>query len=365
MKEPLVSIIISAYNHENFILPCLESIMNQTYSNIELLIYNDGSKDNTHTNIQMKLEELQQRFVRVEYVNKENEGISRNFNLGIKSANGEYIKTFASDDLLLPNAIKLLVDSLEKNRDYDIAYGDGYHVYSDSPEITSEHLEEKYRFSNLQKYESGNIHRFLFKMLPKMSTWTVLFRKKCFEESGYYDEDLLCEDMDLYLRFSKKYKFLYLKDVLAIHRIHGNNAGLMPSVMLPSMEKMLKKYDETHFFENETYRNDFLKLILFTERALIEVNYENLKIYNKKVIAWGTGNYYKNNKKNIPWKIDYFIDSDEVKHYQKMDGKKIYPIQKILEEDKESIFVLMMSGAVIEISDWLDARGFVVKKNYY
>ena len=365
MERPLVSVVISAYNHENYILPCLESFISQTYENIELFLFNDGSTDHTNEKVLSIIEKLRSRFTRFEYINKQNEGISKNFNLGITRSKGKYIKTFASDDIIMPDAIEKLVTFLEENPSYDIVYGDGYHIYTKKEVVRSEDLKEKSKFSNLTTYISGNIYDHLYSILPYMSTWTVLFRQKCFVESGLYDENLLCEDMDLYLRFSKKYKFGYITEIIALHRIHGENAGLTPEVMLPTFYKMLDKYDSTGFFENTEYRNRFLKLIAWCERVITPIDYSKHKVENKKVIGWGTGGYYQKYKDKIPLNFEYFIDSDSSKHGMLLDGVPIYPVENILHEDKNNIFVSVLKRLIDEIFNWLNKSGFESKKNYY
>lgn len=366
MNNPLVSIIISAYNHEDYVLPCLESMINQTYKNIELILINDGSTDSTHEKILSYIDKLKDRFVNIKYINKENDGISTNFNLGIMNSNGYYIKTFASDDILINSAIEELVCFLETNKDYDIAYGDGYHVNSKKEKIESKDLKEEYRFSNIVSFKSGNIHEYLYDILPQFSTWTVLFKRSCFDELGYYDTNLYCEDMDLYLRFSKRYKFGYINKVLALHRIHGNNAGLDPNVMLTTFNRMFKKYDSTNFFEKEEYRIKFIKLISWTEKVLLNEDYSKLQnIDGKKVIIWGTGSLYQKKKISIPFNIHYFVDSNKDNQGKLLDGKRIYPIDKLLEEPKNEIFILVFSSFFEEIYVWLEKNGFSYKVNYY
>ncbi|OXS79290.1 glycosyltransferase family 2 protein [Domibacillus enclensis] len=366
MRKPLVSIIISAYNHEKYVIPCLESMMNQTYENIELLLFNDGSTDGTHNKILSIMEPMKNRFQRVEYYNKENEGISKNFNLGIRMSKGDYIKTFASDDILMPNAVENLVDFLSNNHNYDIAYGDGYHVDSKKIEIGEKDLKEEQRFSSIVSFKSGDIHEYLYDILPHMSTWTVLFRKSCFNELGFYDENLTCEDMDLYLRFSKKYKFKYIDELLAIHRIHGENTGLNPNVMLTTFNRMLEKYDEANFFEKEDHRKKFIKLINWTERVLSEGDYSKLaEIEGRKIIGWGTGSYYQKHKEIFPFDIHYFVDSNPTKYDLDLDGKKIHPIEQLLIEQKEDIFIIIFSSFYDEIFEWLNDKGFQYKEHFY
>ncbi|WP_342508868.1 glycosyltransferase [Sporosarcina sp. FSL K6-2383] len=364
-EQPLVSLIISAYNHEKYIEECLESIMNQTYKNIELILFNDGSKDSTHEKILGFKSKLKERFTAFEYINKENEGISKNFNIGIKKAKGKYIKTFASDDFLFENAIELLVNGLENEPDFDIAYADGYYVYAENERLIEKDLTKCVKFSGKATYISGNIHDHLYDILPHMSSWTVLFKKECFDKYGLYDENLRCEDMDLYLRFSKESKFLYLENDVAIHRLHDNNAGFIPEIMISSVERMIEKYTQSNFFESELHKRKLERWLIFTKRVLLPLNFSHLDIGNKKVFVWGTGEYCKNNIHLVNNEIEFFLDSNLQKVNTEFMGKLVKHPNEILNYKSSEIFILVLSTFVDEIFEWLEDNGLKLGENYY
>lgn len=365
-EQPLVSLIISAYNHEKYIEECLESIINQTYKNIELILFNDGSKDGTHEKIIELLPKLKSRFKSFEYINKENEGISKNFNLGIKKAHGKYIKTFASDDFLFKNAIEDLVNELEKNPDFDIAYADGYYVYNPEDEpLTKIHLSKYTKFSEKAKYISGNIHDHLYDILPHMSSWTVLFRKECFEKYGLYDENLMCEDMDIYLRFSKHCKFKYIDKPVAIHRLHNDNAGYNPDIMLKSLQQMIEKYSNSHFFVNEIHKKKLERWLIFVKRVLLPLDFSHIDFNGKKIFVWGTGEYCKKNLHLVTREIEYFIDSDKNKENKEFQGKIIKHPTELFKYSPNEVFILVLSTYIDEIYQWLEDNGFELGVNYY
>lgn len=111
---PLVSIIIPVYNAGNYIASCLQSVIEQTYRNVEIIVVNDGSIDNSLELIQ-KYSQLDKRIV---VVNKRNQGLPLARKSGIDIAHGEYIQHLDSDDTLLNNAIELLVNrAVETNAD--------------------------------------------------------------------------------------------------------------------------------------------------------------------------------------------------------------------------------------------------------
>lgn len=115
-NKPLVSIVIITYNSEKFILETLESIKKQTYENIELIISDDCSTDNTCKICELWLKESKERFKYTELIqSQENSGIVANTNRGINAARGEWIKGIAGDDLLLENCIDANVQFAQEN----------------------------------------------------------------------------------------------------------------------------------------------------------------------------------------------------------------------------------------------------------
>lgn len=113
-----VSVIIPAYNAEKYLKECLDSVVNQTHKNVELIIVNDGSKDATKD----ILEEYKSKYSNVQVIHTENGGVSRARNIGLEYANGDYIMFLDSDDLLVANAIEILKSDLKDNN-ADIAGG--------------------------------------------------------------------------------------------------------------------------------------------------------------------------------------------------------------------------------------------------
>ena len=113
-----VSVIIPAYNAEKYVKECLNSVLNQTYQNIEIIVINDGSKDGTKA----ILDEYTQAASNIVVIHTENGGVSRARNIGLDNVSGNYIMFLDADDLLVPNAVELLLQDL-KNNNADIAVG--------------------------------------------------------------------------------------------------------------------------------------------------------------------------------------------------------------------------------------------------
>ena len=113
--QPLISVVIPAYNAGQFLDKTLESVLSQTYENWECIIVNDGSTDNTESVVKKWCE----KDARFRYFYKENSGASDTRNLGIKEARGEYIAFLDADDLYMPNFLKVCLETLIK-KDVDL-----------------------------------------------------------------------------------------------------------------------------------------------------------------------------------------------------------------------------------------------------
>jgi len=122
--KPLVSVTVITYNSAKFVLETLESIRQQTYSNIELIISDDCSKDNTVELCQQWINEHGGRFVRSTIVTTPvNTGVAANFNRAIDNSNGEWIKGIAGDDLLLPTSVADYINYINDNDESKIVFG--------------------------------------------------------------------------------------------------------------------------------------------------------------------------------------------------------------------------------------------------
>ena len=137
-SEGLVSIIIPAYNIENYILKCLQSLMKQTYRNFEVIVIDDGSKDATGT----LCDQFAKKDKRFRVIHKENTGVSDTRNIGMDEANGEYFIFVDGDDYVTKDYISTLLSGLIQNKadlscaDYYIDAGGTLEKHSDETEIT-------------------------------------------------------------------------------------------------------------------------------------------------------------------------------------------------------------------------------------
>ncbi|HQS71915.1 MAG TPA: glycosyltransferase family A protein [Sulfurovum sp.] len=215
VKEiPLVSVIMPSYNHEKYIEEAIRSVWEQTYSNVELIVLDDGSKDSS-AEIIKRLEKISP--IPMKVVLKENEGLCRTLNVGLELTKGKYICPLASDDKFLKNKISLLVSEYEKYKDEVGA------IFSKCYAIDSNGNRIGEFAPNMKNYISKNIFEdmLLWKYVFQYST--AIFSKKCLLEVGGYNENHKFEDWDLYLRISKKFLITFKDEFVAEYRVESGN----------------------------------------------------------------------------------------------------------------------------------------------
>lgn len=241
-NKPLVTVIVPAYNHELYIEECLKSVINQTYPHLQVIVINDGSKDNTGYIIE-KFIGVQGR--PIEYLTKNNEGLCKTLNLGIELANGKYIAFIASDDMWLPSRIEEQVLFLEQNNNIGLVFSDAYFMRYDNP-TTIKYSDYKPRIKKhfLNSIQNRNIYEALLVENIILSL-TVLIRKECFEKVGFFDISLKYEDYDMWLRVCRQYPIAFIDKPLAYYRTHDSNLSNNTKIMLiGALQAIFKQYKQ-------------------------------------------------------------------------------------------------------------------------
>ena len=218
---PLVSICVITYNSSEFIIATLESIKNQTYTNIELIISDDNSKDNTIEIVHEWTKNNKTRFSNIEIITVENNtGVTGNCNRAFHRANGEYIKGIGGDDILDFNYVTEVVDYLEKNTCCDILFT------SMRPFVDSNNFVEDDRINyNFFKLDVKNQFISFIKNDNGIPTPTAIYRATCIKTNNYFDERYpMWEDGPLYFKLLKNnVKFFILEKKLVDYRIRNNS----------------------------------------------------------------------------------------------------------------------------------------------
>lgn len=207
-NNPLVSVLMPAYNTERFISEAIDSILNQTYQNFEFLILDDASTDNTWKIIQKYAE----KDLRVKaYQNEVNLNIvkSRNKLFTLADLKAKYYAIFDSDDVSLENRLEQEVEFLEENPEYGIVGGHNLIINEKSEVIAKRKYETDYK----------KIRKNILIQSP-LSQPSVMIRKSSIEKVGIYNEAFqYCEDYDLWIRILTHFKIINIDKFLLKYRI--------------------------------------------------------------------------------------------------------------------------------------------------
>lgn len=223
MIKDLISIIIPSYNHSKFINDLFLSIINIDYEkkNIELIINDDYSSDDTFDKIVTFYNEYRSLFYRV-VINKNsfNLGIVKNINEALKKSNGEFIKIIASDDILNKCGLKIMSDYLKNNQDVGFVFSNAYII---NELTTFETLQTGYRmlYDINDKIESYNYDDLFIRNY--ISAPTVMFRTSVFDKYGYFDERFSWEDYPYWLKICDTCSYKYINKATVYYRFVFKN----------------------------------------------------------------------------------------------------------------------------------------------
>ncbi|MFH2106767.1 MAG: sugar nucleotide-binding protein [Candidatus Micrarchaeota archaeon] len=214
--EDKVSVIMPCYNQVNYIRESVDSVLNQTYKNIELILIDNVSTDGTKEVIQEY--EKKDRRVKAIY-HKENMGYGGSINDGFANATGKYIALTSSDDIWYLEKLDIQVLQLISFNDSDLVHSDADIIDGKGKKTGT--IRKLYRLDTSKA--SGNVFDYLTTK-NICCTSTVLFRKECLKTYGEFDPELrFAHDWWFYIKLSQKHKFYYCPERLVAYRVHSTN----------------------------------------------------------------------------------------------------------------------------------------------
>ncbi len=225
--NPEISVIIPTYNRSRLVERAVTSVINQTYKDLEIIVVDDCSTDNTEEVIR-GIDDERVTFIKLE----SNKGAPAARNEGIKASKAQYISLLDSDDEYLPNKLELQFNKFEElPNEIGIVYC-GYFILYDSDKPYGKVLP-RYR---------GSLSDILLKH-NCLGSPTPLIRKECFNVCGMFDESLpSCQDWDMWIRISHKYKFDFINEPLANVYTHGDQISTNIINKINAREILYKKY---------------------------------------------------------------------------------------------------------------------------
>lgn len=225
MKYPLVSIIIPCYNHEKYVVEALNSILDDTYPNKEIVVINDGSTDNSNNLINHWVSQHYANHLSIKYKNRSNKGLCATLNEMLELAKGKYVLPLASDDALYGNTIEQRVSILEENEKHGklVLVSDAL-VIDENSNITGQSSMAINKGDKLKfKTDIG----ILKEMITNPSTVgpISLINKTIYNKIGLYPEDLFAEDWFFYQRAASIKAILFYDKVVSLYRMHSSNTS--------------------------------------------------------------------------------------------------------------------------------------------
>lgn len=294
-NENLISVIIPVYNGEKYLSECLDSVLNQTYQNLEIIIVNDGSNDNTKSIV----EEYVKRDNRIMLLNNdESRGVAEARNIGIKTANGNYVAFVDADDVVSNDYVEKLFTKMDE--EVDVVCSGYYEVQNDVNNILKIHTLPNKVCKNVD--ESYSLYsECLTDNVAMQAVWGKIFKKELFDNVSF-EPLMVGEDEVLFVQVmisnavikTSEYKGYY-------YRIHDDSA--------------LRKANEGKKFAENNYKAKYL----------IAKRMENVSEYCKKQ---SSNNFKKEVFYNIfrlkRWdknKVNFMASSEVVRYYRKTLSK--------------------------------------------
>ena len=285
-SQPLVSILIPTYNGEQFLSKAIQSALDQTYSNLEIIISDDGSTDET-----VKIAESFKDNCSIPYriITHSNYGLVKNLNFCIQQAQGKYIKFIFQDDWLEPNCIEEMVNLAEQDPEIGLVFSPRQ-VLIDPDSKSDLTCKSAYngainlhqKWSDLKPIQSGqdllSNPNCLIGGLNKIGEpTTVLISKQVFEELGEFDSTLQqLLDVDMWFRIMGRYKIAFVDKILSallIHKKQQTQVNIVQKENYKDYERLYLKLllDSRYSFLNQSFKQMVLQKTLFNSQFYLNL----------------------------------------------------------------------------------------------
>lgn len=236
MGEPLVSVVIPAFNAGKYIGDALGSIVSQSYVNHEIIVVDDGSTDNTESLIN-------ENYPSVRLMRQRNLGPAAARNKGIINSKGKYIAFLDADDVWLPEKLEKSVKALEADSAAALVYSGRCWV--------GEYLQP-IDIKDKPEFYSGDVYYELFMGNFISTTSVVVVRKSVFDELGLFNEDQqlrVCEDYEMWLRIADRFPIRSISQALVLYRLHTSNTHSNIAKLMTGLIKTIEIAEKAHYWE--------------------------------------------------------------------------------------------------------------------
>lgn len=272
---PLVSIICTAYNHEDFIENTLNSVLTQNYPKLELILVDNGSSDKTKEIIEHWCSKQKGKIPTQKVFRSDAMPYCKSFNSAFNLSKGKYFIDLSGDDALLPDHISASVGVLENNPDAALCFSDAYLKKSGNELKTFYPRDQKGRLQN--PVIQGDVYQYLVSKHIILSV-TMVVRTEFFQSIGMYDESLSYEDFDIMVRLGRDHSFVFSDHIGLVKNIHSGSLSAgqyraKNSIILPSTLKVCQKIKVMNRNKEEDLA--LKKRVMFElKHALFSANFE-------------------------------------------------------------------------------------------
>jgi len=233
-RVPKVSVLMPSFNYARYLPASIESVLSQSYSDLELIITDDCSTDESREIVE-QWRRLDRRVVPV--LHDVNHGLARARNSGLAVSSGEFIALCDADDLWMPDKLKTQMECFQAQPELGLVHSDSAIIDGDG-KLTGE------RFSSLLHRKGQATSGNLFEVLCErnfLCVPTVILRREAIQYAGGFEESLRSlEDWVCWTKVSRKYPFLYIEDALVQYRIHGAGLSSNPKGMATNRVKAFR-----------------------------------------------------------------------------------------------------------------------------
>ncbi|MDA5609234.1 glycosyltransferase family 2 protein [Pasteurella multocida] len=319
-NKPLVSVLICAYNVEKYIEECINAVINQTYKNLEIIIVNDGSSDNTY----FLLKKLAEKDNRIKILNFNNHiGIISALNEGLKEIAGEYIARTDSDDITKPDWIEKILGCLEKEK-HIIAMGSYIQV-----------LSEQGNGSNLSNYyEDGQIwknpteHKDIFEQMlfrNPIHNNSMVVRSSVFNQYGLrFDSSYKhTEDYKFWLDVSRLGYLANYPEPLVYYRFHSNQTSSLHNEYQNLMAKKIRRIAINYYLSDLGVEGNVGEVISFEDVVQIQSQLSRLKLLKNDIVKEIIYDFYFSLEKYSLFHIFSFIANKDNSIFSRSQKVKI------------------------------------------
>ena len=245
MNKPTVSVIIPTYNNAAYLAEAIESVIAQTFRDIEIIVINDGSTDQTDQVMSAYLN-------RVVYIRQTNLGPSAARNRGITQAQGKYLAFLDADDIFLPNKIDLQISFLEAHPEIDLVYSDGVRFKINRGRKTTLPLSTTGDLFIIRSAPDQYVfHLMIHNIFP---IDTVLIKRECVVKVNGFDETLTAfEDWDFWFRIAEQFRITFVDGEVVNYRVTpGSNSSDAPRIYHEARKVLLKIGQSSAFINAPT-----------------------------------------------------------------------------------------------------------------